>query len=107
MGPLANNDVWAELSGVFDKLIIHLCLLYEDAAVLVDEVEVEGAVGIVGAVVVVVKLVVDEVVAAVVVVVLLVWWKTLVVVEGEKAIVGIFPRNNPGFGGYDGIHCSF
>ena len=56
---------------MFDKLITHLCLLYEDATVLVDEVEVEGAVGVVRAVVVVVELVVDEVVATVVVVVLL------------------------------------
>ena len=50
---------------MFDRLMIHFCLLFESTAVLVDEVEA------VGAVVVVVEQVVDEVVAAVVVVVLL------------------------------------
>ena len=49
----------------------HFCWLFEGAAVLVDEVEAEGPVGVVGAAVVVVEQVVDEVVAAVVVVVLL------------------------------------
>ena len=71
LGPLANSDVWAELSGVFDKLITHFCLLCGGAIELVDEMEVEGAEGVLSAVVVVVELVVVEVVTADVVVVLL------------------------------------
>ena len=49
LGPLARRDVCAELRGVLERLITHLCLLVEVAAMLVDAVDIVDAVEVVGA----------------------------------------------------------
>ena len=86
-GPLDSSEVCVELSGVLDKLMTHLWLVFEGATGLLVglEVVVVEAVVVVGMLELVVVVVVQLVVVSLVgVVELLSHWKTLVVVVREE-----------------------